>query len=158
MVPEIMEKPEMILAGIVASSANVSELDIAGLWDRFILESAKLPYQVDEEKAYEVHVEEERKPKMHFCLIGVEVDRVNVLPLEFFHKVIPSGPYAVFTHHFKDGGYGEAFKAAYDWLKTSAYDSAYAFDIQCYDSRFKGTEDPDSVFEVWIPVRLKSDA
>ena len=115
-----------------------------------------MPHQVDEEVGFELHIEEERSQRMHFCLIGVAVDEVDVLPLEFFHKVVPGGLYAVFTHSFRDGGYGAAFKAAYDWLKSSAYESAYAFDIQRYDARFTGPDDPDSVLEIWIPVKQKS--
>ena len=155
MQPEIVDRPEMILAGIVATSTSVSELDIAGLWDRFIEQCPNISNQVNEEKGYELHIEEERSPKIHFCLIGVEVRDVEELPIEIFYKVVPAGKYAVYTPQFSDGGYGQAFKVVYDWLEESAYQSAYAFDIQVYDDRFKGSDDPDSILEILIPVIQK---
>ena len=152
MQPEIVDRPEMILAGIAASSASVSELDIAGLWDRFIEQNPHISYQVDEEKGYELHIEEERSPTMHFCLIGVEVSEVDALPIDVFYKVIPAGKYALYTHHFSDGGYGQAFKTVYDWLEVSEYQSAHAFDIQVYDDRFNGPDDPASILEILVPI------
>ena len=77
------------------------------------------------------------------------------MPTELFAKVIPSCRYAVFTHHFKDGGFRDAFKTVYKWIEESDYVPAYAFDIQCYDERFKGPEDPDSVIEILVPVVSK---
>jgi len=90
---------------------------------------------------------------MHFCLVGVEVPRLEDLPLELFAKVVPACEYAVFTHQFRDGGFSHAFKAVYDWLQNSEYPPAYPFDIQCYDSRFKSPEDPESILEIWVPVK-----
>ncbi len=156
--PEIIEKSEMILGGIAASSENVSELDIGGLWERFIEQSDKIPYQVDKEIGYELHIEEDRSPKMHFCLIGVEVSQVASTPIETFYKAIPQGTYVLYEHHFNEGGYSQAFKAVYDWLENSDYEPAYAFDIQCYDARFKGPDDPDSIMEILVPVVLKEDS
>jgi len=149
---KIISRPEMTLVGIVGTAPSVNELDIGELWERFIAESRNLPHQIDEEKGYEVHIEEEQSPRMHFCLIGVEVSQVEALPLEFFSKVIPAGQYALFTHSFREGSYGDAFKSAYDWVKASEYKPACAFDIQCYDARFKGADDPDSILEILIPV------
>ena len=71
-----------------------------------------------------------------------------MLPMEFFYKVILGGLYAVFTHFFRNGGYSTAFKAAYVWLRTSAYESAHAFDIQCYDAGFTRPDNPDSVLGI----------
>jgi len=47
-------------------------------------------------------------------LVGVEVSEVGGLTVEIFSKVVPAGKYAVYTHYFSDGGYGQAFKVVYD--------------------------------------------
>lgn len=154
---KIFERKQMILAGVAANSESVSDMDIAGLWDRFIDLCPTIPNQVNEGVNYELHIEEERAKKMHFCLIGVEVSQIAALPIEVFYKVIPAGKYALYTHHFKDGGYGQALKAMYDWLAASEYKSAHAFDIQCYDARFKGPDDPESVLKILVPVELKEE-
>lgn len=154
MEPEIKKLPELTLVGIVGCGPDVSQVDIAGLWERFIQQDASVQHQV-EEKGYEVHIQEETNPAMHFCLVGVEVSKIEGLPIEMFVKVLPACDYAVFTHQFKDGSYGVAFKKAYDWVANSQYVSAYPYDIQCYDSRFKSPDDPESVFEICLPIRVK---
>jgi len=152
MKPEFIEKPEMTLVGLVGCAPEVGKLDIGGLWQRFDeRHSLSIKHQV-EGKGYEIHIEEQTTPPMHFCLVGVEVGKIEDLPIELFAKVVPACEYAVFTHHFKDGGFGHAFKAVYDWLENSEYAPAHQFDIQCYDSRFKGPDDPESIIEIWVPV------
>ncbi|MFO7712120.1 MAG: GyrI-like domain-containing protein [Dehalococcoidia bacterium] len=150
--PEFVKKPEMTLVGFVGCGADVSQLDICGLWKRFDAHSKHIKNQV-EDRSYEIHIQEETAPPMHFCLVGVEVSKLDDLRLELFAKVVPACEYAVFTHRFRDGGFGHAFKAVYNWLENSEYAPAYPFDIQCYDSRFKGPEDPESILEIWVPVK-----
>lgn len=152
MQPEFVKKPEMTLVGIVGCGADVSQLDICGLWERFDAHSKHIKNQV-EGRSYEIHIQEETAPPMHFCLVGVEVREIENPPVEVFAKVVPACEYAVFTHQFRDGGFGHAFKKVYDWLMNSEYAPTYQFDIQCYDSRFKSPEDPESVIEIWVPVK-----
>ena len=152
MEPRIIDKPTMTLVGIVGCGSSVKHLDISGLWQRFTEHEHEIKHKI-EDFGYELHIEEARKPSMHFCLVGIEVTQVEDLPLEFFCKAIPPCKYAHFTHHFRDGDYGEAFEAAYGWLKASDYTAAYAFDIQAYGEQFKGSEDPESVLEIFIPIK-----
>ena len=157
MEPRFVEKPEMTLVGIVGCGSTVGELDIHGLWKRFIDEHGEsIKHQV-KGKSYELHIEEETLPKMHFCLIGVQVQKLEDVPIELFAKGVPACKYAIFTHHFKEGGYGDAFKVVSDWLENSEYAAAHCFDIQCYDSRFQGPDDPESVLEIWVPIVPKEE-
>lgn len=155
---EIIERPEMILAGIVDSGFHVNQISIAELWNRFIEQSHKIPNQVDKEKGYELHIEEDRSPRKHFALIGVEVEKVEHEPIEIFTKVLPAGKYLQYTHQFSDGSYAQAFEALYDWLEDSNYKPAHAFDIQVYDARFNGPEDPESIIEILVPVIAREDS
>ena len=104
---------------------------------------------------YELHTEKEQDPKMHFTIVGIEVDDLSPLPLEMFAKLVPGGTYAQFTHHFKDSGFGEAFKQAYTWIEDSDYEPAHPFDIQVYDERYRGLSDPESVIDILVPVKEK---
>jgi AraC family transcriptional regulator len=151
MEPQFVDKHEMIFIGIVGCSSDVSQLDICGLWERFNEHSQNIKHQI-EGKNYELHIQEETLPSMHFCLAGVQVQKIEDMPIELFAKVIPPCRYAVFTHHFRDGGFNFAFKAVYDWLKESEYTAAYPFDIQCYDERFKGPDSPESILEIYVPI------
>lgn len=151
MVPLFVEKPAMIFVGIIGCGSDVTQLDIYGLWQRFSEHQQSIKHQV-KGKSYELHIQEENIPSMHFCLVGVEVQKIQDMQMELFAKVIPACGYAVFTHHFKYGGFDYAFTAAYDWLKKSSYAAAYPFDIQCYDERFKGPDSPESVVEIYVPI------
>jgi len=152
--PKIVDMPKKYLVGIVGTGESVLDLDIAGLWARFIEHENEIKRKI-EGVGYELHIEEETEPTMHFCLVGVAVEKIKKLPLELFAKVIPAGEYAVFTHQFSEGDFGEAFKAVYAWIDTSEYQPAFAFDIQCYDERYKGPADPASVIEIMVPVKPK---
>jgi AraC family transcriptional regulator len=154
MEPQFIDKSEIILVGIVGCGSDVSQLDIYGLWQRFNEYSKNIKHQI-EGKGYEIHIQEETSPPMHFCLAGVEVQKIEDVPIELFVKVLPACKYAVFTHHFKEGGFGYAFKTVYDWLKNSEYTPAYPFDIQCYDSRFTGPDNPESILEIYVPIVSK---
>ncbi len=153
--PEIMTRSEMTLVGIVGTGESVSDVDIAGLWERFIALEPEIPQKVDAETGYELHIQIDADPKRHFTLVGVQVEQLKPLPLEIFAKSVPGGTYAQFRYTFKDGGFGEAFRQVYAWFEESDYAPAYPFDIQVYDARFKGPSDPDSVIEILAPVIKK---
>lgn len=102
---------------------------------------------------YELHVQTEAEPTMHVCLVGVAVEREPALPIEAFAKLVPGGQYAVFTQRIADGSFAGAFERVYAWLADSPYVAAQPFDLQRYDERFLGPNDPSSVFEVLVPLR-----
>jgi len=153
--PEIVTRSQMTLVGIVGTGQSVSDIDIARLWERFVANEPGIPHKVDAETGYELHIEKEQDPKMHFTNVGVEVKDLSPLPLEMFAKSVPGGIYAQFTHQFKDGGFGEAFRQAYEWIGDSDYESAYPFDIQVYDERYTGPSDPESAIEILVPIKEK---
>jgi AraC family transcriptional regulator len=154
MEPQFVDKPEMTLVGIVGCASDVNHLDIHGLWERFSEQSEEIRHPI-EGVGYELHMEREALPPMHFCLVGVEVEKIEALPIELFAKVIPAGRYAVFTHRFAEGGYDDAFRAVYEWIGNSAYALAHPFDLQCFDARFRGSGDPESVIEIHVPIAPK---
>lgn len=156
MEPEIIEKPEMTLVGIVGCGSDVTDLDILGLWQRFDTHEKQIQHRV-EGTYYEVHIQEETSPTLHFGLMGMEVERIEDLPVELFVKVLPAAAYAQFTHRLADGDFGSAFQAVYDWIESSDYAPAHRYDVQVYDERFKGPEDPDSVLEILVPVVPRVD-
>jgi len=148
---EIIEKPKMTPVGIVGCGSDVTDLDIPGLWQRFDEHEESIRHRIGG-AYYEVHIQEENSPAMHFGLIGMEVEEIEELPIELFAKVLPAATYAQFTHRLGDGGFGSAFQAVYEWVEASPYAPAYQYDVQVYDERFKGPEDPESVLEILVPV------
>lgn len=153
--PKIIEKPAMILVGSVGCGTDVRDIDISGLWQRFTQQEHQIKHVIGE-VGYELHIEEDNQPRLHFCLVGFEVSKIDDLPIEYFVKILPPCKYARFTHTFSKGDYSDAFVAAYKWIENSDYKPAHAYDIQAYDERFKGSEDPESMIEILIPITAKS--
>jgi len=51
---------------------------------------------------------------------------------------------------------GKAFDYFHaEWLPKSGYEYAGGPEFEYYDERFKGNDDPESVMELWFPVRKK---
>ena len=154
--PRIVKKGEMLLVGMVSSGSDVGEIDIHGLWERFETHFEGISHRVGD-KSYEIHIEEDVSPTMHFCFVACQVSAIEELDAELFAKTLPTCHYAVFTHCFRDGDYLVAFEAVYDWLERSAYAPAHLFDVQVYDERFLGADNPNSVFEIHVPVIALED-
>jgi len=151
MEPRIVERPELTLAGVVATGPDVFQMDFHALWERFQSESLKIKHQV-EGAAYELHVQTEAEPAMHFTMAGVEVAKIEDLPAEVFVKVVPPTTYAVFTIKFVDGFAG-VYERIWAWLAESSYTSdPFAYDIQRYGLRFSSPEDPESEVDIYVPV------
>ena len=154
MEPKIEQKLSMLLVGMVESGPTVSDIDIHGLWQIFQNKSDSIKHKVYE-KGYEMHIDIENDEKIHYCICGVQIDEIEDIPLGMFVTEVPAGTYAVFTHCFKDGYYAKVFEYVNNWIKNSKYDFAFPFDIQVYDKRFKGPDNPESVFEILVPVKEK---
>jgi AraC family transcriptional regulator len=154
MEPRIVERPELVLAGVVATGPDVFQMDFHALWERFTSESPKIKHQV-EGAAYELHIQTGAEPAMHFTMAGVEVKKIEDLPAEAFVKVIPATTYAVFTIKFVDGFAG-VYDRIWAWLAESSYTGdPFAYDIQRYGNRFTGLEDPESEVDIYVPVTLE---
>jgi AraC family transcriptional regulator len=152
--PRIVERPELALAGVVATAPDVYQMDFHGLWQRFESAVPGIRHQV-EGAAYELHVQTEIEPAMHFAIAGVQVTTIEELPAEVFVKVIPASTYAVFTIKFVDG-FEKVYDRMWAWIETSPYTvDPFVYDIQRYGDRFTSPEDPESEVDIYVPVRLK---
>lgn len=151
--PDIINNTKMYLVGIIEAAENIESINIEKMWNKFDNLKEKIKHSIPGIR-YEIHVEDKKsKPLRHYCLIGVEVEKIVDIPPQMFIKEIPEGKYAVFTHKFKEGGFKKAFQNVYDWLKNSKYKSAYPFDIQSYDASFKGVNNPESEIEILLPIK-----
>jgi predicted transcriptional regulator YdeE len=151
--PRIVDLPELTLVGIVQGAPDVGKLDIAGMWERFGDSGQDIQGAV-EGTAYELHIQTMAEPCMHYCLVGVQVLEPGPVPEEMFTKVLPPCKYAVFTHRVVDG-YGVLYDRVTAWFAASEYEEAHPYDFQRYDSRFTSMDDPESVQDVYIPVRIR---
>jgi AraC family transcriptional regulator len=151
--PEIVELGELAFVGIVDAAPDVGQLDIGGMWERFTASSDSVKHTI-EGVGYEFHAQTATEPPMHFCLAGVRVTEIEDLPDEMFAKVLPPCTYAVFTHRVVDG-YAKVYERIGRWLASSPYEEAHPYDFELYDSRFKSMDDPESLQDIYVPVRPK---
>jgi len=153
--PRIVEDLGLTLVGAVDTAAEVAELEIAATWQRFA-EMGDIDNAV-EGRGYELHIALEGDPGVRCCLCGVEVTEVGELPLGAFVKVLPPVSYAVFTHRVADG-YAAVYERINAWLASSAYEEAATYDFQLYDARFTSMDDPESLQEIYVPVKVAEAA
>ena len=165
MKPTITEKRRIALAGVdffgnpyLEGGGWSKENAIGRLWSRFgaFLEGGKerIKHQVSD-SGYEVWVdlEGEEETKNEYIFVGVEVAKLEDLPLELVGKTLPETRYAVFTLK------GEEIKSDWPnavhsrWLPEAGLEKSHDYIIEYYDTeRFKGMDDPESELDILVPV------
>ena len=169
MTPDIIERGELIIAGMVyygnpfhAADVSPDQNEVGKLWGRFNTYYENKPQaftaEVNPKVAWELHIttDEYEDTKEYYVMVGVEMTEIEDLPLPAFAKVLPAGQYAVFTLKGEEmrGNWGDAIYK--EWLPASDYREAFQCTIERYDEdRFKGWGDPDSEIEIWVPVKKK---
>jgi predicted transcriptional regulator YdeE len=165
--PRFIEKPAMFLVGFNFfgdpfrfSSDWSEENEIGRLWKRFMAYLTSHPGKIKHVKqdliSYEMHIQHEETPLTgeFEVFAGIEVELLEEIPIEMVVKILPATTYAVFT--FKGA------EITSDWSKViyeegiskSGYQSAYPYNLQAYDERFKGLEHIDeSILDVYVPVK-----
>lgn len=90
-----------------------------------------------------------------FYMACSELDTLDEVPEDMAIKILPENDYAVFTHRGPLSGLPETFKRAYtDGLPLADLEPAGCYDFESYGKDFSHS-DPDSIIEIWIPVRRK---
>ncbi|MCC7551969.1 MAG: GyrI-like domain-containing protein [Methanobacterium sp.] len=137
------------------------ENEIGVLWNRFFRLCQTYGHFIQEEavndRAYEVHIQPEdyHETGKFFVYVGIEVKKLEKMPIEMFCKLLPSTKYAVFTFKGEDMFKGCEYIWNY-WLPNSEYDEAYPYMVQAYDkNKFRGMDNPQSEVDFYVPVNLK---
>lgn len=167
MKPTIIEKDQMILLGFsffgdpFATSAGwTEENEIGRLWNRFMTYLTHygncVKHVKGDQVAYEVHVEagETAQTGEWEIFVGMEVEKLEDVPIQLVAKILPPSTYAVFTFQ------GEQITSDWhryiyqEWMPDSGYEVAHRFSFQLYDERFKGLENLDeSELDVYVAVK-----
>jgi AraC family transcriptional regulator len=166
MEPRLVETGRMTLLGVGffgdpfrLSGGWTEENEIGRTWNRLMAylgeHGERIQHVTSWEVMYEVHVEHPETAQTGefevFC--GVEVERLEDVPVELTCKVLPPTTYAVFTLR------GEQITSDWnryvaEWMSRSGYQRAHPYGFQRYDERFKGLDQIEgSVLEVYVPVR-----
>jgi AraC family transcriptional regulator len=135
--------------------------EIGLLWARFYKLYQKFAHVLQNEAvddvAYEVHLQPEdyHKTGRFYVYVGVEVKKLENMPMEMFCKVLPSTRYAVFTFKGDDMFSGGEY-IWNEWIPHSEYDEAYPYMILAYHrNQYRGMEDPESEVDFYVPIKLE---
>ena len=142
------------------SGGWTEENEIGRLWQRFMAYLEQHAGQLEglfvQDIAYEVHIyhQETLQTGEFEVFVGMEVQELDRIPIEFSVKILPPTTYAVFTL------VGEQITADWSqlifqgWLPQSGYQPVGDYGIQRYDERYKGVDrTAESVLEFYVPVR-----
>ncbi|MHA2297928.1 MAG: GyrI-like domain-containing protein [Candidatus Hodarchaeales archaeon] len=167
---EIMDKEEMTLIGSIfygdpfhSSNSWNEENEIGLTWKRFNKcfekhEKLLQEHVVNPDIGYELHIEPEDKSKntkKFYVFTGVEVTKLDEMPLDFFYKVIPPSKFVRFVFRGKEMFSGPEYIYK-EWLSKSDYQEAYPLLIEAYDAnRFKDGQSEDSELDYYIPIKPK---
>ena len=149
MEPEFMERNTLLLAGIVDCGNSVADIDIHGLWRIYDLTQSDIENRI-EGNWYELHIGKEKGNGLYSVTVGVEVSKIEALPVEVVIRIVPGGKYAHFEHSMKDGGFSDAFAKVEAWAKEKNSRSI-DFGLQRFDKTFD-VDKGESVLHIYIPV------
>ena len=154
MEPIIIQMNELFIAGL---TGNVTETE--KVWNEIELQFDKNPFQKIDDNIYKIHFFDginnvNPQKEIH---VGYLVENCNVID-NFSIIKIPASEYAVFDV-FVSNGYDSENNNMEKWLldnnkKYSQIElNGNNFVIECYNEKFNGGDKPDSIVEIWIPIK-----
>ena len=138
-----------------------TENEIGLTWKRFmdLYQKHTIDNRIHKRTIYEVHIQPDdyKETKKFYVYVGVEVGKIEKMPLEMFGKVFPATMYAVFTFKGKNIFRGGEY-IWQDWLVNSDYEEAYPYVILAYEEgRYFGLDDENSEIDYYVPVKRKGE-
>jgi len=170
MQPTIVSKAEIKLVGMSfygdpfeTSAGWTEENQIGRLWQRMMTylseHGDKIQNQVPVKASYEVHIygPETMSKGLFEVFVGLQVEKVEKVPVDLLVKLLPATEYAVFT--LQGAQIVSDWHLEIDqWIKAAGYRHSYPFSFQYYDERFKGLDQvEDSQLDVYMPVEKAAD-
>jgi len=155
MTPRFDHKDTFTVVGL-AGQFTMSNNTIPQLWDQFNQRDKEVKNAIYKAALgvcfYEPNYE---KDSPFTYMAGWIVTQVGDIPEGMTSRTVPACDYAVFEHK----GALDTLQKTYDyiyreWLPASEFEMAQHDDFEWYDERFKYGQ-PDSIFEIWIPIKKK---
>lgn len=159
MKPKIIELKVKKLIGLSVKT-SLENNNIPQLWNDFMPRIKEIT-DTKNTGCYEVHPFdsefkiEDFTPNMEFekCA-AVEVTNFDSIPKGLKSIIIEGGKYAVFEHKGNMNSIQMSFDYAYGtWLPNSKYEIDKRADFECYGEKYLGPEHPESITELWIPIK-----
>lgn len=166
MKPILTDKRRIILVGMdfygnpYQEAGGWSQQNAIGqLWKRFNSFYTKKKGAIDHlvsQSGYEVWIDFEREeyPKNDYIFVGMEVERLDKLPLELVARILPETSYAIFTLKGDEISSNWPPKILTEWLPEAGLEQSFTYIFEYYDTqRFKGLNDPNCELDIYVPIK-----
>lgn len=135
--------------------------EIGLLWSRFMQIFPKFfpiiqKSCINPNYSYEVHYEPQdyEKTKKYYVYVGIEIEPLDAIPLDFVVKPLPKTNYAIIHAKVTEHQKVEAFIHKFLTNSKEEFIQAYPYLMQRYNKEtYKGLNDPNSEMEWLIPVK-----
>lgn len=157
--PEIVEIDGVLIAGI-RGETTLFKNTLPKLWGQFNLIRKDIPtfqgargFGICETDRTETTLTNDGDI-MFTEMVGIEIDKLDPLPYGVAIKTIEGGRYAVFTHK----GTIETLLKTYEyiwgsWFLFTKEEIDDRKDLEIYDERFLGPDNPQSQIDIYIPIK-----
>ena len=154
MEPKIVQMEKLCVVGLTGNGAETGKV-----WEDFERLYDEKPFTKADENGYEIRFfngEEKVISGMdiHVGFLSMSIDAID----GFSTIVLPATEYAVFDV-FVLKGYDSENENMDKWLLKNSdkythlqMDGKY-FVVECFNERFKDGNQPDSIIEIWIPLK-----
>lgn len=154
MKPEIVERNDILVAGLVDSFSMHDKSKIFELWDKFPERVSEL--KISDTRTYGIvlmHLPTHQLKPGHdkFYMTAAPVEPETELPPDMVQLTLAGGPYAKFTHHGPVSQFEKTLVGICAWQPEAPYTMRRAPMYEEYDQRFK-FEEAESVFDVYVPL------
>jgi len=154
MQPKIIKKDILYITGITGDGSQTGEV-----WSEFESKYTNNPFEKAEDCAYEIRFWDGDKPVVRGKDVHVGFAADDIVD-GFDTITLQAADYAVFDVYVANG-YESGNEEMDKWLTANSakYDQLMlddvAFIVECYNEKFKGGDQPDSIVEIWIPIYKK---
>lgn len=153
--PRILHRNACQVVGL-AGQFTMENNSIPQLWDEFNKRDKEIPH-ANHDAAIGIcfHDDDYQAGKPFTYMAAFAVTDISEIPLGMVSHQIQAGEYAVFEHVGALDTLNQTYDMIYrEWLPSSEYEMDKRDDLEIYDERFVYGA-PESVMEIWIPVRKR---
>jgi predicted transcriptional regulator YdeE/DNA-binding transcriptional MerR regulator len=150
--PKFVDLPTFLVAGSLYHGKNQNQ-EIPLLWEKTFLPHMHELKNAHPNTSYGVCGDFEPETGEFKYMAGVEVTSESELPDGMVCWEVPAAHYAIFEHRGSLSGLRGTNEYIYNvWLPKSGYKRSATPDLEIYAEAFTGTDDPDSILFLYVPV------
>lgn len=153
MQPKIISRDKLFITGLTGGGSKTGEV-----WGEFDRQYKINSFPKADKSAYEIRFHAGTREAVSGQDVHVGHQTEAVIKADGFTSIeLPAAEYAVFDVYVARG-YDSENDAMDEWLAMHSAEygqlelDGRRFAVECYNERFKGGSEPDSVVEIWIPL------